>query len=212
MGWSMPGAFRPGPADQPWGGETSSKWLGSSATRPSAPSPLNVAARNRMRISRASVEWKSPRTMTGIRQTLLSLSMALKPSADIIGPGSLPPLTPGGGTSPPESDFLAALTHAPKGSSARCASTRIPLSLAGSTADGNGDPSLALVRNAPIAAAKSAMNCHEDMDEPLESEAISVRCESRPARYAGFARRVDRKSTRLNSSHLVISYAVFCLK
>src|SRR5256885_12488444 len=26
------------------------------------------------------------------------------------------------------------------------------------------------------------------------------------------ARRQDRKSTRLNSSHLVISYAVFCLK
>src|SRR5256885_6460360 len=25
-------------------------------------------------------------------------------------------------------------------------------------------------------------------------------------------RRLDRKSTRLNSSHLVISYAVFCLK
>src|SRR6266566_7529401 len=30
-----------------------------------------------------------------------------------------------------------------------------------------------------------------------------------PGRLAGFA---DRKSTRLNSSHLVISYAVFCLK
>src|SRR5256885_16833259 len=28
--------------------------------------------------------------------------------------------------------------------------------------------------------------------------------------YAGYIR--DRKSTRLNSSHLVISYAVFCLK
>src|SRR6266446_2663361 len=27
-----------------------------------------------------------------------------------------------------------------------------------------------------------------------------------------FRRRPDRKSTRLNSSHLVISYAVFCLK
>src|SRR2546426_1553657 len=27
-----------------------------------------------------------------------------------------------------------------------------------------------------------------------------------------FARMIDRKSTRLNSSHLVISYAVFCLK
>src|SRR3989454_8833014 len=29
---------------------------------------------------------------------------------------------------------------------------------------------------------------------------------------AHYAERVDRKSTRLNSSHLVISYAVFCLK
>src|SRR5256885_4579811 len=28
----------------------------------------------------------------------------------------------------------------------------------------------------------------------------------------GFAMDIDRKSTRLNSSHLVISYAVFCLK
>src|SRR5256885_9608281 len=33
----------------------------------------------------------------------------------------------------------------------------------------------------------------------------------RRARRAGRARS-DRKSTRLNSSHLVISYAVFCLK
>src|SRR5258708_31326921 len=29
---------------------------------------------------------------------------------------------------------------------------------------------------------------------------------------SGFARRGDRKSTRLNSSHQIISYAVFCLK
>src|SRR5438034_8544855 len=29
---------------------------------------------------------------------------------------------------------------------------------------------------------------------------------------AGKSRSVDRKSTRLNSSHTVISYAVFCLK
>src|SRR5256885_11772528 len=28
----------------------------------------------------------------------------------------------------------------------------------------------------------------------------------------GFSQPTDRKSTRLNSSHLVISYAVFCLK
>src|SRR5256885_6604100 len=31
--------------------------------------------------------------------------------------------------------------------------------------------------------------------------------------YAGvYGNSIDRKSTRLNSSHLVISYAVFCLK
>src|SRR5438034_6006901 len=34
-----------------------------------------------------------------------------------------------------------------------------------------------------------------------------------PGRLAGFVQGdVDRKSTRLNSSHTVISYAVFCLK
>ena len=27
-----------------------------------------------------------------------------------------------------------------------------------------------------------------------------------------FAREADRKSTRLNSSHITLSYAVFCLK
>src|ERR1039458_10771206 len=31
-------------------------------------------------------------------------------------------------------------------------------------------------------------------------------------RHADFERNLDRKSTRLNSSHLGISYAVFCLK
>src|ERR1022692_5111493 len=33
-----------------------------------------------------------------------------------------------------------------------------------------------------------------------------------PAKSAGNPWESDRKSTRLNSSHLVISYAVFCLK
>src|SRR5262245_3640713 len=36
--------------------------------------------------------------------------------------------------------------------------------------------------------------------------------EARLARANGFVRAADRKSTRLNSSHLGISYAVFCLK
>src|SRR2546427_9848960 len=35
---------------------------------------------------------------------------------------------------------------------------------------------------------------------------------SRTSRTGGRARRRDRKSTRLNSSHSQISYAVFCLK
>src|SRR5256885_11760994 len=35
---------------------------------------------------------------------------------------------------------------------------------------------------------------------------------ARPLTSAGRAVGEDRKSTRLNSSHLVISYAVFCLK
>src|SRR6266540_5894591 len=38
-----------------------------------------------------------------------------------------------------------------------------------------------------------------------------LRCAYRPQCAAG-KRRLDRKSTRLNSSHITISYAVFCLK
>src|SRR5258705_7455808 len=36
--------------------------------------------------------------------------------------------------------------------------------------------------------------------------------DDRQHRHRGFLSRQDRKSTRLNSSHLGISYAVFCLK
>src|SRR2546426_8282919 len=46
-------------------------------------------------------------------------------------------------------------------------------------------------------------------EQPSLREANLCRLPS-PPRHRG-ARR-DRKSTRLNSSHLVISYAVFCLK
>src|SRR5205807_10382458 len=49
---------------------------------------------------------------------------------------------------------------------------------------------------------------------PVMNEAS---CEAKnataPATSSGWPNRIlDRKSTRLNSSHLVISYAVFCLK
>src|SRR5690242_21525918 len=40
-----------------------------------------------------------------------------------------------------------------------------------------------------------------------------LRLRERRTRRAGYElRQVDRKSTRLNSSHMSISYAVFCLK
>src|SRR2546426_6118771 len=42
---------------------------------------------------------------------------------------------------------------------------------------------------------------------PGESKARAISVRGRLYLYKG-----DRKSTRLNSSHLVISYAVFCLK
>src|SRR5215204_3797397 len=41
---------------------------------------------------------------------------------------------------------------------------------------------------------------------------IFVSEEDEPIAAAGLTGKLDRKSTRLNSSHTVISYAVFCLK
>src|SRR5256885_8197373 len=53
----------------------------------------------------------------------------------------------------------------------------------------------------------------------LRQNILTVKADARhgkPARVGGFETdlryKPDRKSTRLNSSHLVISYAVFCLK
>src|SRR5215475_15487008 len=44
------------------------------------------------------------------------------------------------------------------------------------------------------------------------ADAHRERLGRRPGRGARARRRRDRKSTRLNSSHVKISYAVFCLK
>src|SRR3712207_8339323 len=43
-------------------------------------------------------------------------------------------------------------------------------------------------------------------------ETMSNRVSQRLDEFRQFAREADRKSTRLNSSHANISYAVFCLK
>src|SRR2546426_8676901 len=48
--------------------------------------------------------------------------------------------------------------------------------------------------------------------EDLAQEAFARALVHRPENTRGWLFVVDRKSTRLNSSHLVISYAVFCLK
>src|SRR2546426_8502064 len=50
----------------------------------------------------------------------------------------------------------------------------------------------------------------EALDSGTPPEALAFEPRVRRAERQGFRR--DRKSTRLNSSHLVISYAVFCLK
>src|SRR5258708_21704700 len=39
-----------------------------------------------------------------------------------------------------------------------------------------------------------------------------MQCPSNPKDACPFCDKADRKSTRLNSSHQIISYAVFCLK
>src|SRR5205807_7489931 len=51
---------------------------------------------------------------------------------------------------------------------------------------------------------RSPSNAHPSTGRCLKDPAAGGGCRS--------TRRPDRKSTRLNSSHLVISYAVFCLK
>src|SRR5256885_12681543 len=59
-----------------------------------------------------------------------------------------------------------------------------------------------------------ALPISADEEEARESPTSLPRPEEReidPGRYHGHVVG-DRKSTRLNSSHLVISYAVFCLK
>src|SRR5215469_14379426 len=59
---------------------------------------------------------------------------------------------------------------------------------------------------------------HDRLTPLAQDRADSIRAASRPTRPTwrhvrlGVATRADRKSTRLNSSHVEISYAVFCLK
>src|ERR1035438_8590067 len=50
------------------------------------------------------------------------------------------------------------------------------------------------------------------LDHSQRQRIIAMVCADPPPGYARWTVRLDRKSTRLNSSHLGISYAVFCFK
>src|SRR4051812_22811527 len=71
----------------------------------------------------------------------------------------------------------------------------------------------------PSGSGKSTLlACLAGLDEPdggmvrVDGERLSRRSEEARARVRSRRIGIDRKSTRLNSSHMSISYAVFCLK
>src|SRR5256885_12008027 len=91
----------------------------------------------------------------------------------------------------------------------RAQATRLPLAVKGRR------PLWAIAHTSPVASAqvKSAIllaGLYADGPVSVEEPAPSRDHSERMLRQ--FGARLDRKSTRLNSSHLVISYAVFCLK
>src|SRR2546426_8982269 len=74
-------------------------------------------------------------------------------------------------------------------------------------------PYTTLFRSGALLAALTAWTAHGRPDDPGAwlYRVASNNLMGDLRRTAG-RHRIDRKSTRLNSSHLVISYAVFCLK
>src|SRR3712207_7005767 len=66
-------------------------------------------------------------------------------------------------------------------------------------------------RGAYRATKREAGEDYGAMGRPLWSGAISFGLVNIPVRLHAAVREQDRKSTRLNSSHANISYAVFCL-
>src|SRR5256885_8402510 len=68
---------------------------------------------------------------------------------------------------------------------------------------------LRLDGSAPLMIAKFAQKSREQMKAKHEAGDTAKGKKAKAARDFNVE---DRKSTRLNSSHLVISYAVFCLK
>src|SRR3712207_7420068 len=67
----------------------------------------------------------------------------------------------------------------------------------------------------PVGPARAVVSPHPVSPQPLAQRLLGdgrLEFHERALRVADRDQRLDRKSTRLNSSHANISYAVFCLK
>src|SRR5256885_10098888 len=67
-------------------------------------------------------------------------------------------------------------------------------------------------RQKPVAAQSAACSWNSSADQTRRAIPVTSSPRRQENTTADSKDRRDRKSTRLNSSHLVISYAVFCLK
>src|SRR5690606_7401437 len=71
------------------------------------------------------------------------------------------------------------------------------------------------LRGSPVSFVVDGVHAH-DVGQVLDDDGVAVRvghhCAWPLHQRFGIAATADRKSTRLNSSHVKISYAVFCLK
>src|SRR5215510_15688865 len=66
--------------------------------------------------------------------------------------------------------------------------------------------------NDPATTEIYTLSLHDALPIFEEAAQLCTRASSLPALRSEHPRLEDRKSTRLNSSHVAISYAVFCLK
>src|SRR5688572_31632395 len=75
-------------------------------------------------------------------------------------------------------------------------------------------PYTTLFRSSDVGAGRRGLTGHTQLrvTDAVEVQAVHVIVVHEVLEHLGRVRRRDRKSTRLNSSHSQISYAVFCLK
>src|SRR2546426_4854105 len=88
-------------------------------------------------------------------------------------------------------------------------STLFPYTTLFRSLDGNDHPAVVLI--VMDVAGQPAFRCSGTLIAP-KVVLTAGHCAGEPGEFSGVRIFTDRKSTRLNSSHLVISYAVFCLK